>query len=651
MPSISEVKTPAFPWRRSKNIKGPDVVSHVTNEMIRELRDLIRYRHDLDLRIWNVGSRIRWYQRDTVRKDIELAETTLITIRQTLNSWNHPQYFESIEIYNKFCEIWNRIMNTDITDWKRYPPWDTDFWKVFLEARATPPIEVSPVKKQQSRVLDLAKFPTSVGYLEQRPEFWTEELLSYKAFHADREARPVVTEADLSGAQKGTPTVPQVLEEPVLPADHDIMPELAQSGKITEKPLPEQPTAPVERASEYGQSDPLSLTKTATSLEGLKTPPSPSDRGDNLVSVSSRLQFSNQSSRDESGVEVNSLVPPISTDADIQSSSSPPDTANLSSKAGTISDEVFDGNTVIRQSKEFRVAAGDRVSQTTQMSDYPVPMLPPDATEVTHLSNEGVDHVFHTEANTELPSMTARGDADHHDLAMVEVIAARFACCDVLRQLLTRLCQLNSRKVAISRVEKLLKRYRADTERQDDFAHVQKELAVLQRRRRRIAIAKKLVDTCQDLSGKFRAEGLVNSQDVHGEAAREGRTEQEFEGTEEEEHAGGAGGGSIQKDVLSYDLLVAGRPFQKLVDGLKLLLLPSDLLEDILPVPRDRIVFETQTRLYPPHRAQWLAKVIDIARCMKWSPADNLPPLTDGRVRLRWRCVGLSHSFSFLRFC
>jgi hypothetical protein len=77
-----------------KSQKLPTRVTYVTNEMIRELRELVRYRYALDCKIWDIGRKARWYQRDTVITDMGRSDAALLAIKDTLSAWDHREYFE-----------------------------------------------------------------------------------------------------------------------------------------------------------------------------------------------------------------------------------------------------------------------------------------------------------------------------------------------------------------------------------------------------------------------------------------------------------------------------------------------------------------------------------------------------------------------------
>lgn len=100
-----------------------DLSLHVTSAMVRELRELIRYRYALDHKILSVGKKAKPSQRDSVRDDMRRADAAMVTIRNMLENWDNPEHFSTAEQYQVFLEIKARIANGESRDWLRRPPW------------------------------------------------------------------------------------------------------------------------------------------------------------------------------------------------------------------------------------------------------------------------------------------------------------------------------------------------------------------------------------------------------------------------------------------------------------------------------------------------------------------------------------------------
>lgn len=124
MPNISELRiAPVAPPKIQKTPKPPVQVTLVTNENIRELRELIRYRYALDCKIWSLGRKVKWYQRDTIETDMRRSDAALATIIDTLDRWDRREYFATMDEYNKFKDIKNRIVDAQTRKWSDNPPW------------------------------------------------------------------------------------------------------------------------------------------------------------------------------------------------------------------------------------------------------------------------------------------------------------------------------------------------------------------------------------------------------------------------------------------------------------------------------------------------------------------------------------------------
>jgi hypothetical protein len=127
MPTSGMCIEPAASQPTRKVQKAPTKApTLVTSEMIRELRELIRYRYALDCKIWDIGRRVKWFQQDTVLIDMHRADAALVTIRATLEDWDRREYFATVEEYNKFKEISKRILNANTRTWATHPPWAED---------------------------------------------------------------------------------------------------------------------------------------------------------------------------------------------------------------------------------------------------------------------------------------------------------------------------------------------------------------------------------------------------------------------------------------------------------------------------------------------------------------------------------------------
>jgi hypothetical protein len=90
--------------------------------------------------------------------------------------------------------------------------------------------------------------------------------------------------------------------------------------------------------------------------------------------------------------------------------------------------------------------------------------------------------------------------------------------------------------------------------------------------------------------------------------------------------------------------LVLGQPFQDMISGLREFLLPHGLLNDILPIPRDHIKFDTSEKSPLLNRAKgWLEDITGLE--WDWWPlTPRMRTLSQGETRVYWRCVCVRRS-------
>lgn len=106
-----------------ENVEGPS--QRVTNAMVRELRELIRYRYELDCKIWDRRA-VKVFMRDSVEADMSKADAAMVAIKKILESWDRPEKFSTREEYQKFTEIKARITRSEIRNWTSNPPWSEE---------------------------------------------------------------------------------------------------------------------------------------------------------------------------------------------------------------------------------------------------------------------------------------------------------------------------------------------------------------------------------------------------------------------------------------------------------------------------------------------------------------------------------------------
>jgi hypothetical protein len=113
-PTVSPHAPADAPPPRAKNQK-------VTAEEIRDLRELMRQKYSLDLQVWNLRHS---HARDKKFLDekMQKADAALVKIRQTVLSWNSPDFFETKADYQRFISIRGTVMRSTIRIWMKNPP-------------------------------------------------------------------------------------------------------------------------------------------------------------------------------------------------------------------------------------------------------------------------------------------------------------------------------------------------------------------------------------------------------------------------------------------------------------------------------------------------------------------------------------------------
>jgi hypothetical protein len=96
--------------------------NEVPAEAIRELRELIQQRYQLDLDIWDSRKCGVW-DRKYVEQQMVKADAILHKIERILYSWSDPNLVWSPEDYDKFQEIQFRLLDKGKRRWTVNPPW------------------------------------------------------------------------------------------------------------------------------------------------------------------------------------------------------------------------------------------------------------------------------------------------------------------------------------------------------------------------------------------------------------------------------------------------------------------------------------------------------------------------------------------------
>jgi hypothetical protein len=95
----------------------------VSPEKLRELRDLIRLRYELDVQIWNLRG-VRKPDRPIVEEKMEKADSVLQAIEDTIRSWEDTRSSWTQEEWDKIGDVFHRITLQNKRWWTKNPPWE-----------------------------------------------------------------------------------------------------------------------------------------------------------------------------------------------------------------------------------------------------------------------------------------------------------------------------------------------------------------------------------------------------------------------------------------------------------------------------------------------------------------------------------------------
>ena len=94
----------------------------ISTEEIRELRELIRQRYALDLRLWSHRT-VNTHNEEPIMKKARQADALMLKIRAIVTSMDKRKYFETDEEWRVFAEIRNAVMEDGKREWVKNPPW------------------------------------------------------------------------------------------------------------------------------------------------------------------------------------------------------------------------------------------------------------------------------------------------------------------------------------------------------------------------------------------------------------------------------------------------------------------------------------------------------------------------------------------------
>jgi len=95
----------------------------MTATELRELRELIQARYQLDIEIWRDRG-VREFRRDIVVEKMHAADVALLKIKHMIKKWDKREYFGPDEDWEIFQDIKARINERGKREWIGNEPWN-----------------------------------------------------------------------------------------------------------------------------------------------------------------------------------------------------------------------------------------------------------------------------------------------------------------------------------------------------------------------------------------------------------------------------------------------------------------------------------------------------------------------------------------------
>lgn len=151
-----------------------------------------------------------------------------------------------------------------------------------------------------------------------------------------------------------------------------------------------------------------------------------------------------------------------------------------------------------------------------------------------------------------------------------------------------------------------------------------------------------------------RQEGLIHNKDIKDEEQSTHDEGESNDGSESDEEESYEIEPSKPSELARFprldtviQALVEGRPFQDMLIGLKEFLLPYGLLNEILPIPREHITFDSRDKYAVVNNIQKFLEDITSLEWDWWPLSPRMDPLNNDEVRVYWQCVRLEQHWSF----
>jgi len=123
--------------------RTPDPLRSVTAENIRELRERIRYRYCLDVKILKQRN-AKPFVRGNLEENMREAVAVLADIQNIVQGWDRRDFFASDLEYRKFQDIRNSLLAGTKIDWGKSKPWELDTSNMVPPVRLSQRVEALP---------------------------------------------------------------------------------------------------------------------------------------------------------------------------------------------------------------------------------------------------------------------------------------------------------------------------------------------------------------------------------------------------------------------------------------------------------------------------------------------------------------------------
>ena len=664
---------------------------------------MIRYRFELDSRIW-ARRNVKSYQRDTVVADMRHSDEILAIIKSMLDAWDRPEYFEMPGAYEKLQEVRMRIATAATRTWATNPPWteagirisDSTAEKLRTKGLYSP--YAAPTKTH-----GVLEDSPGAGITKPQPEIKPPPLVTtrpiYHPQHSVRFAEQsalsktvsivgsdALSPSDESAIIKGFAS----LKKSVATGKEGVKfhPRLTKNAEFSAK-LSEQKR--LEARLEHGlkrRASSVSTGAASTSTRAASISSPRSLRRQRHLRSHSRSSFESfahkeaerrtsigrrrsslrsrgsVSRRSIPGVDGGSVLnasihhfvekePDRVTDAAVNQQSSQTDVEeDIQEPLPTIilpvletSDETHELVEGSARSAKIDVRSEDLVLQPEGIDIRPAKIItrPEDMGDVTGVvigndspqtvprltvqqkDSSGICLVEPTKARNIVvdAQISLKANTGHQQLMVLNSVVRVLVTHQGFGPLLQRAQEWKPQEEVIKTFRELLETYHDNIVEEAAFNHVQQGPALQALREQREDIVQRA------MSKRRLSNPCIDKHTSSNHLKDNGVEKMVIEGADN-------GGRDME-----LKFLTEGKPFKDLLNGLREFLLPSDLLGELLSIPRHRIVYEGTRELTLLERMQGRFEELTELEWDWWPLPPRMRPLLDGECRVHWQCVSI----------